>query len=203
VSDPLTRAMCAAPGDGAAAAVLCSAAFLRDLPARARNRAVRIRASALAGGRRRTGREPSATRAAALKAYRMADITPADVDLAEVHDGTAFSEIFELEMLGFCPPGEGGRFVESGATGPDGPLPVNTSGGLLSKTHPVAASGLSMTYELVTQLRGEAGERQVNGGRIALQQNAGGAVGIDEAVASVVVFESMCGRGPGGCAPAS
>jgi acetyl-CoA acetyltransferase len=188
VTDPLTRAMCAAPGDGAAAVVLCSDIGLRDLPAAVRNRAVRIRASALAGGRRRTPADPSATRAAALKAYRSAGIQPERVNVAEVHDGTAFSEIFELEMLGFCADGDGGRFAESGATGPGGRLPVNTSGGLLSKTHPVAASGLSMTQELVTQLRGEARERQVQDADIALQQNAGGAMGIDDAVSAVVLF---------------
>src|SRR5207249_2734918 len=101
VSDPLTRAMCAAPGDGAAAVLLGSSVFLRTLPASARNRAVRITGSALAGGGRRGPAEPSATRTAAERAYRVAGITPEDVDVAEVHDSTSFAEIFELEMLGF------------------------------------------------------------------------------------------------------
>jgi acetyl-CoA acetyltransferase len=104
-------------------------------------------------------------------------------------DATSFGEIEEVEMLGFCPPGQGGRFVESGATSPGGRVPVNTSGGLVSKSHPVGATGLAMTCELVTQLRGEAGERQVPGAEIALQHNAGGAIGLEDAVCAVAVLQ--------------
>jgi acetyl-CoA acetyltransferase len=92
-------------------------------------------------------------------------------------------------MLRFCPEGEGGKFVESGATGPDGKLPVNTSGGLVSKGHPVGATGLSMLAELALQLRGEAGPRQVKGAEIALAENGGGVIGMEEAVASVVILQ--------------
>ena len=103
------------------------------------------------------------------------------MDLAEVHDATAFCELYQVEMLGFCEPGQGGPLVESGATTLGGRIPVNTSGGLVSKGHPVGATGLSMVAELAEQLRGEAGERQVARARIALAENGGGVIGFDEA----------------------
>jgi acetyl-CoA acetyltransferase len=115
-------------------------------------------------------------------------VGPEDIDVAEVHDATSFCEVFQCEMLRFCPEGEGGPFVESGATGPEGTIPTNTSGGLVSKGHPIAATGLSMIYELVTQLRGEAGERQVRGAELALQENGGGVMGLEEAACSVVIL---------------
>jgi acetyl-CoA acetyltransferase len=189
VSDPLRRAMCALPGDGAAAALLCAEDVLADLPARARDRAVELKACALTGGKSRAIDEPSLTHVAAQRAYRMAGIAPGDVDVAEVQDATSFGEIEDVEMLGLCPIGEGGRFVESGATSPGGRVPVNTSGGLVSKSHPVGATGLAMTHELVTQLRGEAGDRQVPEAAIALQHNAGGAIGLEDAVCAVAVLE--------------
>ena len=109
----------------------------------------------------------------------------------EVHDATSFCEIYQCEMLRFCPEGEGGKFIASGATGPGGKLPVNTSGGLVSKGHPVGATGLSMLAELATQLRGEAGPRQVKGAEIALAENGGGVIGMEEAVASVVILQKV------------
>jgi acetyl-CoA acetyltransferase len=92
-------------------------------------------------------------------------------------------------MLGFCDNGKGGAFVESGATGPGGTVPINTSGGLVSKGHPVGATGLSMVYELITQLRGEAGERQVPNARIGLAENGGGVVGLEEAACAITILE--------------
>jgi acetyl-CoA acetyltransferase len=106
-----------------------------------------------------------------------------------VHDATSFCELYQCEMLGFCPPGEGGRFVESGATALGGTLPINLSGGLVSKGHPVGATGLSMVHELALQLRGEAGERQVRGARLALAENGGGVIGFDEAACSIIILE--------------
>ena len=135
--------------------------------------------------------EPGLTRAASDKAYKMAGLGPEDIDVAEVHDATSFCEIYQCEMLRFCPEGEGGRFIASGATGPGGKLPVNTSGGLVSKGHPVGATGLSMLAELATQLRGEAGPRQVKGAEIALAENGGGVIGMEEAVASVVILQKV------------
>lgn len=189
VTFPLTRAMCAPIGDGAAAALVCSGDALASFAPAVRARAVRIRASALSGGKYRSLDEPSLSRIAADKAYRMAGIAPGDVDVAEVHDATSFCEIFQAEMLRFCPEGQGGAYVASGATALGGEVPINTSGGLVSKGHPVGATGLSMTYELVTQLRGEAGPRQVKGAEIALQENGGGVMGFDEAACSVIIFE--------------
>jgi acetyl-CoA acetyltransferase len=189
VSEPLTRAMCAPVSDGAAAALLCSGRFLRAQPSDVRARAVKIRGLAIAGGKYRAYDEPGLSRHAADRAYAMAGIGSGDIDIAEVHDATSFCEIYQCEMMRFCGDGEGGPFVGSGATSPGGELPVNTSGGLVSKGHPIAATGLSMCHELVTQLRGDAGARQVEGASIALQENGGGIIGLEEARAAVVIFE--------------
>lgn len=190
VNDPFTRAMCAPISDGAAAAIVCSGSYLARQPEEVRTRAVRVRGIGLSGGKYRRVDEPSLTRFAAERAYAMAGIDAADVDLAEVHDATAFCEIFQMEMLGFCPPGEGGPYVASGATTLGGERPVNTSGGLVSKGHPLGATGISMCAELVEQLRGEAGERQVEGARIGLAENGGGVIGLEEAVAAVTILEA-------------
>jgi len=191
VSFPLTRSMCAPIGDGAAAAILCSSRALAALPPAVRERAVRVRASTLSGGKYRDFDEPGLSRVAAQKAYAAAGLTPADIDLAEVHDATAFCELYQCEMLGFCDPGEGGAHVESGATALGGARPVNLSGGLVSKGHPVGATGLSMIHELVQQLRGEAGKRQHEGARIALAENGGGVIGFDEAACSIILLEGQ------------
>src|SRR5690554_2970570 len=190
VSWPLTRAMCSPIGDGAAAALLCSQRYLEKLPAETRERAIKVRASALSGGKYRDFDEPGLSRFAARKAYQIAGIGPDDVDIAEVHDATSFGELYQCEMLGFCEPGKGGEFVASGAAGPDGKVAVNLSGGLVSKGHPVAATGLSMIHELALQLRGEAGPRQARSARIGLAQNAGGVIGFDEALCAVTILEA-------------
>ncbi|KMO36240.1 thiolase [Methylobacterium variabile] len=191
VSDPLTRSMCAPIGDGAAAALVCSERFLAGLPPEIRERAVAIRAATMTGGKYRRLDEPSLSRVAAERAYRMAGLTPDAVDVTEVHDATSFSIIFQSEMMGFCPDGKGGDFVASGATALGGSKPVNLSGGLVSKGHPVGATGLSMIHELATQLRGEAGARQAEGARIALAENGGGTIGFDEAVCAVTILEKV------------
>ena len=189
ISYPLTRSMCAPIGDGAGAALLCSQEFLRTVPPAVQARAVRVRASTLSGGKYRNFDELGLSRIAAQKAYRAAGLTPDDIDVAEVHDATAFCEIYQCEMLGFCEVGEGGKFVESGATSLGGRIPINLSGGLVSKGHPVGATGLSMIHELMLQLRGEAGERQAANVRIALAENGGGVIGFDEAACSIIVLE--------------
>ena len=189
ISYPLTRSMCAPIGDGAAAAILCSEELLKELPSSVQNRAVKIRASVMTGGKYRDFDEPSLSKVAADNAYEMARIGPYDIDVAEVHDATSFCEIYQSEMMGFCPVGQGGPFVESGATGPDGKIPINTSGGLVSKGHPLGATGLSMIYELATQLRGEAGPRQVKDAEFALQENGGGVIGFEEAACSVIILQ--------------
>ena len=110
--------------------------------------------------------------------------------MVEVHDATAFGELYQTEKMGLYPKGEGGPFAESGATDLDGKVPVNPSGGLISRGHPIGASGLAQIYELVTQLRGEAGERQVKNPRIAMAENGGGTLGTGEAAMTVHILEN-------------
>ena len=138
----------------------------------------------VAGEGRRPTREHCLTLAAA------AGIGPEEIDIAEVHDATSFCELYQCEMLGFCDDGQGGRYVESGATRLGGAKPVNLSGGLVSKGHPVGATGLSMIHELCLQLRGEAGARQAGQPRIALAENGGGVIGFDEAACAVTILEA-------------
>jgi acetyl-CoA acetyltransferase len=128
-------------------------------------------------------------RVAALKAYEDAELDPADIDVVEVHDATAYSEIQQIENLGLCPIGEGGAFSEAGHTSLGGRVPVNPSGGLVSKGHPVGATGIMQLHELVTQLRGEAGKRQVENARIAVAENGGGFYETEEAATVVTVLE--------------
>ncbi len=188
VSWPITRSMCAPIGDGAAAALVCSAAFLKTLPPAVQERALRIPAAVLTGGKYRRLDEPGLSHLAAQRAYAMAGITPQQVSVAEVHDATSFCEIYQAEMMGFCATGQGGAFVASGATSLGGALPVNLSGGLVSKGHPVGATGLSMVHELALQLRGEAGPRQHPDAHIGLAENGGGVMGFDEAACAVTIL---------------
>lgn len=187
---PLTLPMCAPISDGAAAAVLCSEQGLARIGAD-RARAVRVAGSVLLTAAPRGLDEPEkhvSSRAAAA-AYEQAAIGPGDVDVAEVHDASAVGELVQVENLGLVPRGDAGSAAEGGALSLGGRLPVNTSGGLESKGHPLGATGIGQLHELVTQLRGEAGERQVPGARIALQENGGGLRGIEEAVVAVHVLE--------------
>lgn len=184
---PLTRAMCAPISDGAAAVVLQSA---RTLPAGRRERAVQVLGLGAAStvSRPITDMDRHCVHLAARRAYAMADITPDDIDVVEVHDASSFAEILQIENLGLCPRGAGGACTESGATSLGGRVPVNVSGGLVSKGHPIAATGLIQIHELVTQLRHEAGERQVQGARIAVAENGGGFLGYEDAAAIVTVL---------------
>ncbi len=189
ISFPITRSMAAPIGDGASAAILVSKDVMLRQPKAIRDRAVLVRTSVLTGGKYRHPSEPGLSRVAAQKAYSKSGLTQDDVDVVEVHDATSFCEIYQLEMLGFAKDGHGGSFVESGATKLGGRLPVNLSGGLISKGHPVGATGLSMIYELMLQLRGEAGQRQTDCAKIALAENGGGVIGFDEAACSVILLE--------------
>ncbi len=191
VSWPLTRSMCAPVGDGASSAIVCSEEFLKKLPASIQKRAVKISASIfISGDDTDMDVRPNANQKAAQKAYEMAGIGPEDISLAEVHDATIVGEIMQIENMGFCPIGQGGPFTASGATRLGGKLPVNTSGGLVSRGHPVAASGLGMIYELVTQLRGEAGPRQVKNAKYALCENGGGAINFREAAIAITILQA-------------
>jgi len=189
VSWPLTRAMCAPVGDGAAALVLCHEDVLAELPAAVRERAIRIRTCTIAGGSHRGLQQQGLSEIVAQRAYSSARLTPADIDLAEVHDATAYLEVYQVAALGFAPKEEAGRYVADGQTGPGGRTPINTSGGLLSKGHPIGPTGASMIFELMVQLRGEAGPRQVSNPRIGLAENSGGIVGFDHAVSAITILE--------------
>jgi acetyl-CoA acetyltransferase len=189
VAWPLTRAMCAPVGDGAAAAIICSASFLKKYGGA--KRAVRIRASVLAQGADRGLDEPDIGECLSKEAYAEAAAGPADMSLAELHDATAWGELHQTESMGFCPVGEGGPFAESGATRLGGAKPVNTSGGLECRGHPIGASGLAQIHELVLQLRGEAKGRQVEGARMGLAENGGGNIGVEEAAMCIHILERV------------
>lgn len=189
ISYPLTLLMCSPISDGAAAVVLCNADGLKRLGG-AGARAVRVLASVVQTGSTRGLDEPRKIVAhlAAVKAYSQAGVSPGDVDVAEVHDATAMGEILNAESLMLAPFGEGGPAAERGDFTVGGRIPINPSGGLESKGHPIGATGLGQIHELVTQLRGEAGKRQVDNARIAIQENGGGLYGIEEAVVAVSIF---------------
>jgi acetyl-CoA acetyltransferase len=186
VAYPLTRSMCAPIGDGAAAVVLCSEKMKKKLGSQARP--VKISASTILSGRvLKPDGEALASRLV-KKAYEMAGVGPEDINLAEVHDATAFGELFLSEELGFAKEGEGGVLAESGATKLGGKLPINTSGGLECRGHPIGATGVGQLVELVTQLRGEAGKRQVEGASVAMAENGGGFIGTEEAAMSIHIL---------------
>lgn len=172
VAEPLTRLMCAPVGDGAAAAVLVS----EDLARRYTTRPVWIRGSALVSGSDSPSEDGGTGARAAGRALAMAGMTMDDIDVMEVHDASAPAELLLYEELGLCDKGGGGRLIDEGVTEIGGRLPVNTSGGLIAKGHPVGATGVSQAYEIWLQLRGEAGDRQVEGARAGLTHNGGGMV---------------------------
>ena len=189
VAGPLTVPMCAPLTDGAATVVVCNSAGLRRLGAR---RPVRVLATVVRTGTVRplSAWDRSVSRLAAQDAYEQAGVGPDDVSVAEVHDASAFGELLQTELLGFCEIGSGGKLAESGATRLGGLLPVNPSGGLESKGHPMGASGLAQIYELAHQLRGNCGVRQVPDARIALAENGGGWYGSEEAVAAITILSA-------------
>jgi acetyl-CoA acetyltransferase len=170
IARPLTKLMCSANVDGAAAAVLVSERKARQLGL---SRAARIRGSALASDPFEA-RNPvmfdanSVTRLAAGKAYEMAGLGPEDLDVVELHDCFATAELLHYENLGLCGEGQAGALIDRGETALGGRIPVNVSGGLLSKGHPIGATGVANVVEILQHLRGEAGERQVAGARIGL-----------------------------------
>jgi acetyl-CoA acetyltransferase len=188
VAWPLTRAMCAPMSDGAGALVLCAQTAIDRFGPK---RAVRIRATKLASGVHRAPDDfdKHIGRIAAIAAFNAAGVSPADIDVAEVHDATSFAEIRHIENLGLCGLGEAAALAERGDTKLGGRIPVNVSGGLVSKGHPIAATGVVQLHELVMQLRGEAGERQVAGARLAVAENGGGFYDGEEAVAAVTILE--------------
>ncbi|MEL3892031.1 thiolase family protein [Ferrovibrio sp. MS7] len=187
ISWPLTLPMCAPISDGAAAAILVREDMLDRFD---RSRAVKVDACVLATGADRKAEEVEkhVCHIAAKKAYNIAGIGPKDISVAEVHDASAFAEVVQAENLGFCEFGQGGWIAERGETSLGGRIPINTSGGLESKGHPIGATGLGQIHELVTQLRHEAGDRQVEKARFAIAENGGGFHGFEEAVACITIL---------------
>jgi acetyl-CoA acyltransferase len=189
ISWPLTLPMCAPISDGAAAAIICREDTLHHFD---RRRAVRIEATVLASGSDRLPDEVEkhVCRRAAFRAYERAGVGPHDMSVAEVHDASAFAEVVQAENLGFCDFGEGGLIAERGETALGGRIPINPSGGLESKGHPIGATGLGQICELVAQLRGEAGARQVENARFGIAENGGGFHGYEEAAACVTILSN-------------
>jgi acetyl-CoA acetyltransferase len=173
IAKPITLFSCCPNSDGAAAAVLCSEAVMRRL----NSRAIRIAASVLSTGSYENQRDLTrweVEERAAKLAYSQAGLGPDDLSLVELHDAFTICEIIHCEGLGLCPVGEGGRLIDEGATAIGGRIPVNPSGGLLAKGHPIGASGVGQIAEIAWQLRGEATGRQVENARVGLAQMMGG-----------------------------
>ncbi|MFC6838149.1 thiolase domain-containing protein [Halomarina ordinaria] len=178
VADPLNLYDCCPTSDGASAVIVASREAAEDLT----DRPVRITGTGQASGRVGLFQRPTltgipATEQAARQAYDEADCGPEDIEFAEVHDCFSIAELLAYEDLGFCEKGEAGAYVERRATFPDGERPVNLSGGLKSKGHPIGATGTGQVVEVFKQLRGEAGDRQVDGLSRGLTHNVGGSGG--------------------------
>ncbi len=185
IAPPLTRPMCSPIGDGAAAVVVASESRARQLGIRL---PVRVLSCALHSGWDRAPDEPGVAELCAAEAYAEAGVGPGEIDLLECHDASAPAEIMAYEALGLCEKGGGGPLVESGATRLGGRIPVNSSGGLLRKGHPVGATGIAQIVELTEQIQGRCGARQVEGARVGLAHNGGGAIGTDAAAMCVTIL---------------
>jgi acetyl-CoA acetyltransferase len=173
VAEPLTLLQCTPIGDGAAALIMTSSREARLYT----SRPVKVEASVFFAGRSKKASGAATIdvcASASRHAYEIAGIGPQDLDVVELHDCFTAHEVIAVEDLGLCPKGEGGRLAVEGTTALGGRIPVNPSGGLLSKGHPLGATGVAQVVELVWQLRGECGKRQVEGAEVALAHNGGG-----------------------------
>jgi acetyl-CoA acyltransferase len=173
IAYPNTLLMCCPTGDGAAAAVLCSGERLKSLPTEVQRRAVKVSASVMTSDPYVDGGSVqfdvnTLTRRAADKAYEQAGVAPEDLDLVELHDCFATAELRHYDNLRLCPEGGAGEWIDKRGPWRDGQIPVNVSGGLLSKGHPLGATGIANLYEVATHLRGEAGDRQIEGAKVGL-----------------------------------
>ncbi len=186
VAWPLTNPMCAPISDGASAAIVCSA----EMAARFSGLAIRVLAAESQTGSDRAPDDYAnhVTRKVAARAYDKAALGPADIAVAEVHDASSIGEIIQTEALGLCAPGDAGPAAERGETALGGRIPINVSGGLVSKGHPLAATGIGQIHELVTQLRGQAGGRQVAGARVAIAENSGGFYGVEDGMSAITIL---------------
>ncbi len=184
IAEPLTRMMCSPIGDGAAAVLVTTVDKARQLT----TRPVYVKASTLGSSNKQAADSPGIVSSVARKAYEQAGLGPDDLQVIEAHDATAPAELLVYEELGLCQAGEGRKLIDEGVTQLGGRCPVNPSGGLLAKGHPVGATGVAQICEIFWQLRGEAGERQVAGAQVGLTENGGGVIDGENAVASVHVF---------------
>ena len=182
---PLTLPMCSPIGDGAAAVIVVSERKAKELGL---DKPVRVLASALVSGYDEQAGDLSVGALAANQAYEAAGVGPGDLSVVELHDASAPSEIIAYEYLGICDTGCGGNLIEDGTTRLGGRLPVNVSGGLLRKGHPIGASGAAQIVELAEQLQGRSRQRQVEGARIGLAHNGGGMIGADAAATVVSIL---------------
>jgi acetyl-CoA acetyltransferase len=189
ITYPLTLPMCAPITDGSAAVILCTEEGLARIGAD-KSRCIKVAASVVRSFSHRRYDQPELhlSHLAANQAYEIAGLGPQDMHVAEVHDAAAMGEIIQAENLGFVPLGGGGPAAERGEFSLGGRIPINVSGGLESKGHPIGATGIGQLYELVTQLRGEAGDRQVHGARHAIQENGGGMIGCEEGAVAVHIL---------------
>jgi benzoylsuccinyl-CoA thiolase BbsB subunit len=190
IAEPFTLLQCCPTGDGAAAIILASDKVARQF----RSDAISVRASHLTSGKFMSGfrdmTSPEITVRGARDCFEAAGLGPRDIHVAEVHDAFSIAELLYYEAFDFCPRGEGAAFLESGATALGGALPVNPSGGLLAKGHPVGATGAAQVVEIVRQLRGEAGKRQVQGAKVGLTHATGGGIsGFDHGACSIHIFQ--------------
>ncbi|MGE3149860.1 MAG: thiolase family protein [Pseudorhodoplanes sp.] len=189
IAEPFTLLHCCPTGDGAAAIVIASEKAAR----RFGTDFVKVRASELTSGRFMPGFRdmtiPEITVRSAKDAYELAGLGPEDVDVAEVHDAFAIAELIYYEAFGFCKRGEAGRLIDEGETDLNGKICVNPSGGLLAKGHPIGATGAAQIVEVVRQLRGECGDRQVPDARVGLTHATGGGItGFDHGACSIHIF---------------
>ncbi len=185
IAEPLTRPMCSPIGDGAAAAIIVSEKKARALGLKD---PVRVVCSTMVSGWDHDDASEGAASVAAASAYEEAGLGPEDLSVVELHDASAPGEIFAYESLGLCAKGEGGKLVADGVTRLGGRLPVNTSGGLLRKGHPVGATGIAQIVELTEQLQGRSGARQVDGAKVGLAHNGGGSIGNDAAAMCITIL---------------
>jgi benzoylsuccinyl-CoA thiolase BbsB subunit len=190
IADPFTLLQCCPTGDGAAAIILASSAVAKQF----RRNAIEIRGSHLTSGRFMSGfrdmTSPEITVRGAHEAFEEAGLGPNDIDVAEVHDAFSIAELLYYEAFGFCPRGEGAALLKSGATSIGGKIPINPSGGLIAKGHPVGATGAAQVVEIVRQLRGDAGPRQVEGAKVGMTHATGGGIsGFDHGACSIHIFQ--------------
>jgi acetyl-CoA acetyltransferase len=185
IAEPLTRPMCSPIGDGAAAAVIVSERKMRALGL---TRAVRVASSVLRSGWDHEPGDEGLSEVCSREAFDEAGLGPADLSLVELHDASAPAELMGYESIGLCAKGGGGDLVASGATRLGGRIPVSTSGGLLRKGHPIGATGIAQVVEIVEQIQGRAGSRQVEGARAGLCHNGGGNIGTDAAAQCVTIL---------------